>query len=368
MKRFLLFVMVVAIFLAGLYAWTRHRRSQSGWNPAGKSAPLIDRRDVRVLSAIDEENTRVVDAVLPSVVSITSSRQVSTGMIDLREFLINHQLRPVLQNLQALGSGFIVSSEGHILTNYHVVADTSTIQVQLNDGQVVSAQVIGTDPDTDIAVLKIDATNLKPLPLGNSDDVKVGESVFAVGNPFGLQGTVTHGIISAKSRVVDDTTLEYLQTDAPINEGNSGGPLVDLRGEVIGINTRIASQAQGLSFAIPSNVARRTFEAIREHGSVVHSYLGVKLDGVPAQYAAQFGVDPAKVALVVQVYSGSPAEQAGLRAGDIIMKFNGQDFNGKGDLRDRLIRTPVGATITLGVVHPDRQTATITAQITARPH
>ena len=217
-----------------------------------------------------------------------------------------------------LGSGVIVSKEGHILTNYHVIADMDKIQVELYDGRVEPAEIVGTDPDTDIAVLKIKADNVTPLLLGNSDEVKVGQMVFAVGNPLGLQETVTRGIISAKSRVVDDSSLEYFQTDAAINEGNSGGPLVNLRGEIIGINTRVASQMgklqpQGLSFAIPSNVARRTLEAILKDGRVVHSYFGIKFNQLPPGLTAQLGVNQANDVLVTNVAAGSPAEKAGLK-------------------------------------------------------
>src|ERR1700677_3551118 len=335
MKRFLLFVLAVAIFLAGLYAWTRARRATlQPASPVSATAPVIDTKDVHILAAIDQENTKVVDAVLPSVVSITTSKQVQTGIIiNLNEFFQSGTLRgvPKLENRSVLGSGVIVSKEGHILTNYHVIADMDKIQVELSDGRVEPAEIIGTDPDTDIAVLKINAGNLRPLPMGNSDEVKVGQMVFAIGNPLGLQETVTRGIISAKSRVVDDTSLEYFQTDAAINEGNSGGPLVNLRGEVIGINTRVASQTgklqpQGLSFAIPSNVARRTLEAIRKDGYVVHSYLGVRFNQLPPSIAAQLGANLANSVLVADVTEGSPAEKAGLRNGDVITKFNGRDI------------------------------------------
>lgn len=372
MKRFLFFVLIIAVFLAGLYAWTRYRAKIPPGTPfTPASAPVLDTQNVHVLASIDEENTLVVDKVLPSVVSITTSKRVQTGYIfDPTEFFQNHRLLPRLENLPVLGSGVIVSKEGHILTNYHVVAETDKIQVQLNDGRVVPAEIFGTDPDTDIAVLKIKADNLTPLLLGNSDDVKVGQMVFAVGNPLGLQETVTHGIISAKSRVVDDSSLEYFQTDAAINEGNSGGPLVNLLGEVIGINTRVASQTpnhlqpQGLSFAIPSNVARRTLESIRKYGRVVHSYLGVQF---PTELAAQPGANPAGGVSVIGVVPGSPAEKAGLMPGDVITKFNGREVTGIRDLHNRVVETPVGTKVAIAIIRPDGKPANLTAEITEQP-
>lgn len=377
MKRFILFVLLIALFLAGLYAWTQRRHGSppapASYTPAaGTTVPM---KDAELLAAIDRAYTGVVDAALPSVVSITTSRRVNMGyVIDPYELLQNHRLMgvPKQEDRLALGSGVIISREGHILTNYHVVADTNKIQVELNDGRVEPAEVIGTDPDTDIAVLKINAANVRPLPIGNSDEVKVGQVVFAVGNPLGLQETVTRGIISAKSRVVDDSSLEYFQTDAAINEGNSGGPLVNLRGEIIGINTRVATQnggpqPQGLSFAIPANVARRTLEAILKNGRVVHSYLGVVINPLPPQIAAQMGINASSGALVTGVLPGSPAEKSGLKNGDVVTQFNGRDIASIREFHNRVVESPVGAKIQLGVIRADRTNATLTAEIIAQP-
>jgi S1-C subfamily serine protease len=257
---------------------------------------------------------------------------------------------PQEQERTALGSGVIVSKEGHILTNNHVVEDTDKIQVELSDGRMLPAELVGTDAETDIAVLKIAPEKIKALPIGNSDEVKVGQLVFAIGNPLGLQESVTRGIISAKSRVVDDSSLEYFQTDAAINQGNSGGPLVNLHGEIIGINTRIASQSggsQGLGFAIPSNVARRSLDEILKHGRVLHSYLGVVIRPLPPETAAQAGVKDSGGAQVTQVLPSSPAEKAGLSAGDIVTKMNGREVTGIRDLHNRIAEMQAGAKIDL---------------------
>ncbi|HWB59649.1 MAG TPA: trypsin-like peptidase domain-containing protein, partial [Chthoniobacteraceae bacterium] len=370
MKRFLVFLVVVAVFLAGVYVWTHRRVTPGGRSPfTPATQPVLDLSNVHVLSAIDQENESVVDKVLPSVVSITTSKKVETGTYIFDPY---HGLSPQLADLSVLGSGVIVSKEGHILTNYHVVADTEKVQVDLNDGRVVPAEVLGGDPETDIAVLKIKADHLTPLHLGDSDDVKVGQAVFAVGNPLGLQETVTHGIISAKSRVVEESHQEYFQTDAAINEGNSGGPLVNLQGEIIGINTRVASpqanhlQPQGLSFAIPSNVARRTMESIINYHRVVRSYLGVNVDRLPPDMAAQLGVNSAS-AVVMDVKSGSPAEGAGIKKGDVITKFNNREIAGPLDLYNRVAETPVDTVVPIAVVRADGKTVNLSAKIIERP-
>jgi len=357
MRRFLFFVIIVAIFLAALYDWNHRRmekRAAESYTPG--TATNLSPKDVQILSSIDHEYTTLVAAVVPSVVSITTSKRVQAGYtFDPYEFLFHHRLQgvPREQNRVSLGSGVIVSKEGHIITNNHVVSDMDKIQVELSDGRVEPAKIIGTDPDTDIAVLKIDAQNLAPLPMGDSDQVKVGQLAFAIGNPLGLQETVTRGIISAKSRVFDDSTMGFFQTDAAINEGNSGGPLVNLHGEVIGINTRIASQSggsQGLGFAIPSNVARRTLESIIKLGRVVHGYLGVSIQPLTPELAGHFGTSDLNGALVTQVTPGSPAEKAGVKSGDVIAKFNGALIRSIQDLHARVAETPVNTKVEIGVV------------------
>lgn len=373
MRRFLFIVVLIAIFLAGLYDWN-HRRVQNRqpeqFTPATSSA--LDLKDVQLLAALDDEYTRLVHAVVPSVVSITTSKRVQTGYaIDPFELLFHHRLQGVPQEQEryALGSGVIVSKEGHILTNNHVIADMDKIEVELSDGRAEPAEIIGADPETDIAVLKIKGVTVAPLPIGNSDDVKVGQLAFAIGNPLGLQETVTRGIISAKSRIVDDSSMQYFQTDAAINQGNSGGALVNLRGELIGINTRIASQSggsQGLGFAIPSNIARRVLESILKQGRVIHGYLGVVIQQLTPELAAHFGVNQTNGALVTQVATGSPAEKAGLRSGDVITKFNGRQINGIQDLRARVAETPVDTAVDIGIVRGNQETK-LTAKIAEQP-
>jgi len=235
-----------------------------------------------------------------------------------------------------VGSGFIISADGIILTNAHVVRGASEVTVKLTDRREFRAKVLGSDPKTDVAVLKIDAKNLPVVPLGRSGDMKVGEWVLAIGSPFGLENTVTAGVVSAKGRSLpDDANVPFIQTDVAINPGNSGGPLFNTKGEVVGINSQIYSQSggyQGLSFAIPIDVATRIRDQIVSTGKVVHARLGVMVQEVNQGFADSFGLETPEGALVSNVERGGPADKAGLKAGDVIRKVNGQKIVASGDL------------------------------------
>ncbi len=236
----------------------------------------------------------------------------------------------------SMGSGFIISQDGYILTNTHVVQGADEVLVTLNDKREFKAKVIGTDAKSDVAVLKISGKDLPTVKLGNSDNVKVGEWVIAIGSPFGFESTVTKGIISAKGRSLPDETLvPFLQTDVPINPGNSGGPLIDMKGEVIGINSQIYSKTggfMGLSFAIPINVAQQVSTQLRATGHVSRGWLGVVIQEVTKELADSFGLKEAKGALVSNVQKGSPAQLGGLKVSDIILKFNSKPINTDADL------------------------------------
>jgi len=235
-----------------------------------------------------------------------------------------------------VGSGFIVSADGIILTNAHVVRDASEVTVKLTDRREFRAKVLGSDPKTDVAVLKIEAKNLPVVPLGRSTDVKVGEWVLAIGSPFGLENTVTAGVVSAKGRSLpDDSNVPFIQTDVAINPGNSGGPLFNTKGEVIGINSQIYSQSggyQGLSFSIPIDVATRVRDQVVKTGKVVHARLGVMVQEVNQGFADSFNLESPEGALVSNVERGGPADKLGLKAGDVIRKMNGQKIVASGDL------------------------------------
>ncbi len=233
------------------------------------------------------------------------------------------------------GSGFIVSPDGVILTNAHVVRDADEVTVKLQDRREYRAKVLGSDPKTDVAVLKIDAKNLPVVPLGNTRNLQVGEWVLAIGSPFGLESTVTAGVVSAKGRTIDNNGVQFIQTDVAVNPGNSGGPLFNTRGEVVGINSQIFSQTggyQGLSFAIPIDVAVRIKDQIVATGKVHHAKLGVGLQDVGQSFADAFKLDSPDGALVSNVERGGAADKAGLKAGDVIRKVNGQPIVSGGDL------------------------------------
>jgi serine protease Do len=233
------------------------------------------------------------------------------------------------------GSGFIVSPDGVILTNAHVVRDADEVTVKLQDRREYRAKVLGSDPKTDVAVLKIDAKNLPTVPIGNTRNLKVGEWVLAIGEPYGLESTVTAGVVSAKGRNIDQNGVQFIQTDVAVNPGNSGGPLFNTRGEVVGINSQIYSQTggyQGLSFAIPIDVAVRIKDEILTTGKVQHAKLGVTMQDVNQGFADSFKLASPDGALVANVERGSAADRAGLKPGDVIRKINGQPVVESGDL------------------------------------
>ena len=259
---------------------------------------------------------------------------------------------------QSLGSGFITSKDGYIITNNHVVDKAEEIKVKLSDGREFKAKVIGRDETTDLALIKITdpSGNLPILALGDSEKMRVGDWVLAIGNPFGLEHTVTQGIISATGRVIGSGPYDdFLQTDAPINPGNSGGPLVNLRGEVVGINTAIFSGGQGLGFAIPSAMAKTVTTQLRENGKVVRGYIGVTIQSVTPELAKSFGLKESRGALVGDVVKGGPAEKGGVRIGDVIVTFDGRRVKSSNDLPRMVAVTPVGKTVDVVIIREGKE-------------
>jgi serine protease Do len=250
---------------------------------------------------------------------------------------------------RGIGSGFVISRDGYILTNNHVVEGADQIKVKLSNGNEYKGKVVGRDSKTDLALIKIEgATNLHPLNLGNSDDMKVGNWVVAVGSPFGLEQTVTAGIVSAKGRVIGSGPYDnFIQTDASINPGNSGGPLINMKAEVVGINTAIVAEGQGIGFAIPINMAKDIAGQLQNKGHVTRGWLGVTIQEVTPDLAKSFGLKEKKGALVAQVSPGSPAEKAGIEQGDIILEFDGKNITEANDLPRIVAATPVGKSIVL---------------------
>ncbi len=258
---------------------------------------------------------------------------------------------------RSLGTGFIISDDGYILTNDHVVDGADEIKVKLSDGRVFSGTVRGLDPKLDLALIKIDAGKQLPVAkLGDSDKLRIGEWVMAIGNPFGLEQTVTVGIVSAKGRVIGAGPYDdFIQTDASINPGNSGGPLFNLRGEVIGINTAIVAGGQGIGFAIPVNMAKEIVTQLRQDGKVTRGYLGVVVQPLSEELAQSFGLERPHGALVSEVVKDSPAERAGIKRGDVILRFDGQAIDERNDLPKIVATTKVGKSAKVVVFRDGRE-------------
>src|ERR1700737_2907838 len=375
--KFLVFVLLLALAISLIYVWQGRQPGPAQvkvekFTPADK--PSLDLNSVDVLQRLDEEYTKVADAVVPSVVSITTTKTLTRRMpIDPLELFFGRRFSddsPAQQKVTSLGSGVIVSKEGHIVTNNHVLNGTDDVTVQLSDGREEKAKIVGTDGQIDLAVLKIDLPNLIPLPIGDSDKVRVGQIVMAIGNPFGLDESVSQGIISAKDRrAMNDSQVEFFQTDTAINPGNSGGPLVNIRGEVIGINTAIYSESggnQGIGFAIPSNVVKRAMNSIISKGRVVHGFLGVGIQPLTKDIAEQFKLNDSRGALVSDVSPGSPAEKAGIIRGDVIRKVNGNDIRDPMSLSNRISEADVGSTLNIELIR-DGQPKTVNAQVVEQP-
>jgi serine protease Do len=371
--KFLVFVLFLALAISLIYVWQTKapglgQAKPERFTPA--EGPKVDLGSVDILQRLNEEYTKLFDAVVPSVVSITTTKTVQRAPDPFEFFFGFPNSRSGREKVTSLGSGFIVSKEGHILTNYHVVQGTDDILVELNDGRQAKATVVGSDQQVDVAVLKVNLPNLAPLPLADSDRVKVGQIVFAIGNPFGLRESVSQGIISARDRRgISDSSVEFFQTDTAINPGNSGGPLVDIKGEVVGINSVIYSESggnQGVGFAIPSNLVRRTLKSIIEKGRVIRSYLGVSVQQVTSDQVEQFKLNPPIGTVVTDVDPGSPAEKAGIIRGDIIQKINGHEVRDAAAVGKRIAETDIGSTVTIDLVR-DGSPKTLSAQIVEQP-
>ena len=275
--------------------------------------------------------------------------------------------------LEGQGSGVIVDAEdGYVLTNYHVVRGADAILVRLSDGRVIAGDdvgVVGFDVATDLAVLRVNAGDLASIAWGDSERLEVGDWVLAVGNPYGLDRTVTSGIVSAKQRrgVNGTAYQDFLQTDAAVNPGNSGGPLLDIEGKLVGITTAIVGQAfQGITFAIPSKVAKDVYEHLKKHGKVSRGWLGVEMQAVDEALAKKLGLPKASGALIAKVLAGSPADKAGLEAGDVIVQWNGQKVLDAAELPLLVARTDVGATAKVIVIR-DGKELTLDVTTTERP-
>src|SRR5216110_498927 len=388
MKNFAKFLLFVLLVSAGISLLYDYRLKRGGLNlPSGRkpekytlaSNPSVDPKQVPSLEALNRERRALVKSVIPSVVAVKTSKKIGVqreyGLDPFELFFQNRrQFRnprdeTLVQN--SLGSGVIVTNEGHIITNSHVVTDregnqVDQIEVQLSDGQTKKAQLVGADSEVDLAVLKIDDPGVKPLKLADSDLVQPGDFVVAIGNPFGFEETVTDGIISSKMRPNrTDAFGDLLQTNAAINPGNSGGQLINLRGEVVGINTAIISRSggsQGIGFAIPSNTIRTALESLLKQGRIIRGYLGIQTRALqPGQNTAE-----TEGVTVEEVVPGSPAAQAKLQRGDVIRKFNGRDVKNINALRSMVAQTELNKDVELEIVRTGKSLS-VTTQIKEQP-
>ena len=379
--KFLLFVLLISAGISLLYDYRlkhgelRLSSKRAAENYTLASEPSVDSKQIASLEALNRERRALVKSILPSVVAVKTSKKIGIRReygLDPFEFFFGSRQRQfrnprdeaLVQN--SLGSGVIVTNEGHIITNNHVVDQVDEIEVQLSDGQTKKARVVGADEQVDLAVLKIDNPGVKPLKLADSDTVQPGDFVLAIGNPFGFEETVTEGIISSKGRPNrSDFFGELLQTDAAINPGNSGGPLINLRGEVIGINTAIASTtggSQGVGFAIPSNTVRTALESLLKQGRIIRGYLGIQTRGLQP---GESGTDTDGVT-VADVLAGSPAAQAGVQPGDLIRKFDGREVKNFTALRTLVAQTQLNKQVELEILR-DGKPLKVKAQIKEQP-
>ena len=382
MKNLLKFFVFVALLSLGISILYDYQLRHGGLGTLGRrvpekytlaSDPPIDAKQVASLQSLNSERRALISSVVPSVVAVKTSKKIAVrrqNELDPFEFFFrrpqgfrNPNEEALVEN--ALGSGVIVSNEGHIITNNHVVDQVDEIEVQLSDGRTEKARLIGADSQVDLAVLKIDNPGVKPLKLADSDMVQAGDFVLAIGNPFGFDETVTDGIISSRMRPNRaDVFGDLLQTNAAINPGNSGGPLINLRGEVVGINTAIISRSggsQGIGFAIPSNTVRTALESLLKNGRIIRGYLGI-------QSVPQAGQSASKTdgVLVDRVIPGSPADEAHLQKGDTIRKFDGRDVKSFSDLRTLVSQTELNKKVDLEVVR-DGKPMTVSTQIKEQP-
>ncbi len=264
--------------------------------------------------------------------------------------------RPQNRKEQSLGSGFIISKDGYIVTNNHVVKDADQIKVILHDKTEYDATIIGTDPMTDLALIKIKAKKLTPLKFGSSSEAEVGSWVVAIGSPFGLEQTVTAGIVSAKGRIIGSGPYDdFIQTDASINPGNSGGPLLNLDGEVIGINTAIIRSGQGIGFAIPSDLATGVIDQLIEQKTVSRGWMGVAIQNVTEQLAEYYGIKETKGVYIAKVYEGDPADKAGIKIGDVIFMINDKKIDSSRDLTLTIARSSVGEKVNVKLIRDGKE-------------
>jgi serine protease Do len=371
---------IIAVLAVGLVA-CKFRYTKDSRPGAAKPPQVVEgTKNVGLQASGTVGYSDITERAVKSVVNISSTKVLKSQPMGgpffndpfFRRFFGDPRgMMPRERRERALGSGVIVSKDGYILTNNHVVADADEVQVLFPDGRELRAKIIGADEKSDVAVIKVEGENFDPLPLGESSKLRLGEVVLAIGNPFGLSGTVTMGIVSALGRAnVGITDYEdFIQTDAAINPGNSGGALINTRGELVGVNTAIFSRTggyEGIGFAIPINMARSVMDSLVKYGRVERGYLGVNIQDLKPEMAEQFGLKTNAGALISDVAKDSPAEKAGLKRGDVVISLNGQTVSDAAHFRNLVSQTPVGADAEVTIMR-DRSEKKLTVTVGRNP-
>ncbi|OGW38553.1 MAG: hypothetical protein A2Y97_02895 [Nitrospirae bacterium RBG_13_39_12] len=337
------------------------------WSYTCAAEPVISQKSINILTEIGQATAEIAEAVKPAIVNISTTRTIKiqekmSPFFDdpfLKRFFGDQFKTPKERKTASLGSGVIVDSKGYILTSNHVVQSADEIKVTLSDKREFTGKIVGNDAMTDIAVVKIDADNLPTIKWGDSEKLRVGETVIAIGNPYGLSQTVTTGIASAigRANVGIADYEDFIQTDAAINPGNSGGALVNVRGELVGINSAIFTTSggyQGIGFAIPTSMAKTVMDSLITKGKVIRGWLGVTIQSLTPELAKQFNLKDEKGVLVGDVVEGSPAEKACLQRGDVILEYAGKDINEPYQLKNMVANTPPGQEVEMIIIRENK--------------
>lgn len=374
-RLWLIFAQTATVLLAIFFVISTLRPELLPWKPRGEIVTIRE-----IAPAVEENRpdsySKAAEIAMPSVVNIFTSKEVKESAhpfmddpVFRRFFGEQFESRP--RRASSLGSGVIVSANGYILTNHHVIEAADEVEIALVDGRKAKAKLIGSDPETDLAVLKTNLTDLPVITFGQSQQVKVGDVVLAVGNPFGVGQSVTMGIVSAlsRSRVGINTFEDFIQTDAPINPGNSGGALTDTSGNLIGINTAIYSRSGGslgIGFAIPVHIAKQIMEQIVQTGSVIRGWLGVSMQDMTLELAESFGLEEPNGALIASVLKDGPADKAGIKSGDILIGIAGKPLKNSSEMLNVVAALPPGETVTVTVIRNKREKS-IPVKVGVRP-
>ncbi|GJL71247.1 MAG: DegQ protease [Nitrosomonas sp.] len=374
-RLWLIFAQTVTVLFAIYFVVTTLRPELWPWSPRGTF--LTIKEAVPIGAEKTDSYNSAAETAMPSVVNVFTSKEVKELPQSLlndptfQRFFGDRFFESLPRRTSSLGSGVIVSPKGYILTNHHVVEAADQVEVALVDGRKAKARIIGSDPGTDLAVLKINLKNLPAITFGQSDEVKVGDIVLAMGNPFGVGQSVTMGIVGAlgRSRVGINTFENFIQTDAAINPGNSGGALTDTSGNLIGINTAIYSRtggSLGIGFAIPVNVAKQIMAQILETGSVTRGWLGVSMQDMTPELAESFGLDNLKGVLVASVLKDGPADKAGIKPGDILIAVGDKAVENSSEILNLVAELPPGDTVNLTILR-DKKEKSIRVKVGTRP-